>query len=140
MKNLILLPYYFKNIGITILCSIPLLLLAFHLIEVNMLPNEQILLNQLLIGFATLAMFFLNFYKRKNEDDTWVLKRLHCLFFSIFLGINFYILNAVLNLISSGDFYDLGAELLFFILLFNLVQLIAINKRIVSNDKDSLNE
>lgn len=127
MKNIILLPFYFKKIGITLLISLFIVYLLLFVFKFDFTENQQAFLNQLMFSLACLALFFLNFYKRKNEDDSWILKRLHCLFFSVFLGINFYILNSLLNVLFQGDFYDIGAEILFFILLFNLVQMIGLN-------------
>ena len=131
MKNLILLPHYFKKIGISILIILFISYVIFFTYNFSVIESNLTLINQLAVAFACIAMFFLNFYKRKNEDETWILKRLHCLFFSFFIGINFFLLNALLNVISGGDFYNLGSELIFFILLFNLVQMIGLR----SNDK-----
>lgn len=134
MKNLILLPFYFKIIGICLLITCIVVYLLIHLLSIDLGQNQYELLNQLLFSFSCLALFFLNFYKRKSEDESWILKRLHCIFFSLFLGINFYILNSFLNVISAGSFYNIGGEIVFFILLFNLVQMIGLNTKIKSEE------
>lgn len=134
MKKLILLPFYFKIIGICLLITGIVVYLLIHLLSIDLGQNQYELLNQLLFSFSCLALFFLNFYKRKSEDESWILKRLHCIFFSLFLGINFYILNSFLNVISAGSFYNIGGEIVFFILLFNLVQMIGLNTKIKSEE------
>jgi len=134
MKSLILLPFYFKIIGIVSLILILGIYILIYLLNINFENEMQLYFNQLMFSISCMALFFLNFYKRKNEDDSWILKRLHCLFFSVFLGINFYILNSFLNVISDGGFYNLGAEIIFYILLFNLVQMIGLNKKLKIKD------
>ncbi|UYW02557.1 hypothetical protein K5I29_06705 [Flavobacterium agricola] len=144
MKNLILLPRYFKKIAFVLLVITAISYVLLLIFGTNLSELKVETLQQLLFGFASLALFFLNFYKRKDEDEAWILKRLHSLFFSFFIAINFYLLNALLNVVSNNQFYSIGAEIIFFILLFNWVQLLGlqakVNKVEIENEQENEDE
>ena len=128
--KLFLLPTSFKKVGIIIAVFTLLIGILSSFLDFTYRPESKPLLNQLIISFFCVSLFFLNFYKQKVEDEKLLKIRMQCLFISFLFTIKYLVLLSIVQFLDGHGLPHTAPEILFIVLLFNLCMMYGMTRKV----------
>ena len=134
--KLFLLPPSFKKVGIVLFIITLLLSIISIFADYTYHPQQKSLIKQLLISLFCLALFFLNFYRHKNEDTTLLKIRMQCLIISFFFVIKYLVLLSLIHVLDGDGLPHTASEIVLLILLFNLCMMYGMTQKVKPNTTD----
>ncbi len=134
--KLFLLPTSFKKVGIVLFIITLLLSIISIFADYTYHPQQKSLIKQLLISLFCLALFFLNFYRHKNEDTTLLKIRMQCLIISFFFVIKYLVLLSLIHVLDGDGLPHTASEIIVLILLFNLCMMYGMTQKVKPNTTD----
>ena len=134
--KLFLLPPSFKKVGIVLFIITLLLSIISIFADYTYHPQQKSLIKQLLISLFCLALFFLNFYRHKNEDTTLLKIRMQCLIISFFFVIKYLVLLSLIHVLDGDGLPHTASEIVLLILLFNLCMMFGMTQKVKPNTTD----
>lgn len=128
--KLFLLPTSFKKVAIIIAVFTLLIGILSSFLDFTYRPESKPLLNQLIISFFCVSLFFLNFYKQKVEDEKLLKIRMQCLFISFLFTIKYLVLLSIVQFLDGHGLPHTAPEILFIVLLFNLCMMYGMTRKV----------
>ena len=134
--KLFLLPASFKKVGIILAILTLIIGVLSSFIDFTYRPQSKPLLNQMIISFFCVSLFFLNFYKQKTEDDKLLKIRMQCLFISFLFTIKYLVLLSIVQFLDGHGLPHTAPEILFIVLLFNLCMMYGMTRKVKRAEAD----